>query len=194
MRISRRLYLRGDDNKKAPAAPGLREARNRASVSLLGAACRIALAAVHRLPVGLIERNLRLLAAAVAGDVVESPLAPLSRGRLALVAAGLATLGLVGEPLARVELLIVGRKQKRATTVHAGEILVRVLLHHGSYRSPGFSPPGFLFPVKKLRNGICESGLRRSRRRRNKGCSRTNPLSRTRTLPRGNVRIEEGKT
>src|SRR5262249_4303953 len=77
---------------------------------------------------------------AVAGHVVESPLASLSRGSLPLVAAGLATLGLVGEPLAGVELLIVGGEQEGAAAVDASQILVRVLLHHGSNRSPGFSP------------------------------------------------------
>ena len=74
------------------------------------------------------------------------------------------TLGLVGESLARAELLIVCGKKERAATVHTGEILVRILLHHGSYRSPGFSPPGF--PGQKVirLESVNESGFRRSRR------------------------------
>src|SRR5262249_1268758 len=113
-------------------------------VGLLRPASRVALAAVDRLAVGRVERHLCLLATGVARHVVERPLATLTRGRLALVAAGLAALGLVGEALARVELLVVGRKQERAATVDASEVLVRVLLHHGTDQSPGFYPPGAL--------------------------------------------------
>src|SRR5215470_15116746 len=121
--------------------PGLENLeRNGSLVGLLRAARRVALAAVDRLAVGRVERNLRLLSAAVAGHVVEGPLAALSRGHLALVAAGLAPLGLVGEPLAGVELLVVGREEEGAATIDAREVLVRVLLHHGINRSPGFHP------------------------------------------------------
>src|SRR5262245_66444913 len=98
-------------------------------VGLLGPPRRVALAAVDRLAVGRIERNLGLLAAAVAGHVVEGALAALSRRSLALVAARLATFGLVGETLASVELLIIGRKKERRAAVDASEILIRVLLH-----------------------------------------------------------------
>ena len=48
----------------------------------------------------------------------------------------------VGEAFARVELLIVGREKKGSPTVDACEVLVRVLLHHEIYRSPGFNPLG----------------------------------------------------
>src|SRR5262245_33910532 len=108
--------------------PGVRNG----SVGLLGPASGIALAAVDRLAVGRIERHLRLLSAAVAGHVVERALAALSRGHLALVAARLAALGLIRESLARVELLVVGREQEGRPAVDASEVLVRVLLHHGS--------------------------------------------------------------
>src|SRR6266498_1376462 len=148
-------YLLADDSKKKPRHSRGFGMRKKTSVGLLRAARRVALAAVDRLAVGRVERDLRLLAAAVAGHIVERPFASLSRGGLALVATGLATLGLVGESLAGVELLVVGRKKERAATVHAGEVLVRILLHHGSYRSPGFSPPGF-FPVQKVSTGIYE--------------------------------------
>ena len=73
--------------KKAPAKPGLERLRKAGLVGLLRAACRVALAAVDRLAVGRVERNLGLLAAAVAGHVVEGALAPFARSRLALVAA-----------------------------------------------------------------------------------------------------------
>src|SRR5262249_24927977 len=77
---------------------------------------------------------------AVAGHVVEGALAAFARGGLALVAARLATLGLVGEALASVELLIIRREKERTSAVDASEVLVRVLLHHGISRSPGFYP------------------------------------------------------
>src|SRR5262249_40009493 len=117
-------------------------------------ACRVALAAVNRLAVGRVKRNLSLLSASVAGHVVESALAPLAGGCLALVPTRLAALGFVGETLARVELLIVGRKKERASTVDASEVLVRVLLHHGTYRSPGYYPPGFIGSRQKS----CDAG------------------------------------
>ena len=100
------------------------------SVSLLRPARGIALAAVDGLAVRRVEGNLRLLPAAVAGDVVERALPTFAGSRLPLVAANLAALGLVGETLARIELLIVRRKQKRVSAINAGEILVGVLLHH----------------------------------------------------------------
>src|SRR5258708_27978579 len=146
---------------------------------------RVALAAVNRLAVGRIERDLGLLAAAVAGHVVERPLASLSRGSLALVAAGLATLGLVGESLAGVELLIVGGKKERAATVHTGEILVRILLHHESYRSPGFSPPGF--PGQKVirLESVKKSGSADRGGRPKEGSLGPAPFPPPRTLPPG---------
>src|ERR1700687_2911713 len=126
--------LQRDDNKKSPGARRGFEMPKKTSVSLLRPPRRVALAAVNGLAVGRIERDLGLLLAAVAGHVVERPLASLSRGSLALVAARLATLGLVGESLAGVELLIIGREKERAPAINAGQILVRILLHHGSYR------------------------------------------------------------
>ena len=118
--------------KKAPADAGARPVFEKTFclVGLLRAPCRVALAAVNGLSVRGVEGNLRLLAAAVASHVVERPLPSFTRGGLALVAAHLAPLRLVGESLAGVELLIVCRKQKRATAINAGQILVRVLLHH----------------------------------------------------------------
>src|SRR5438477_7599832 len=110
-----------DDNKKSPGGCRGFEVPWTTSVSLLRPPRRVALAAVNRLAVGRIERDLGLLAAAVAGHVVERPLASLSRGSLALVAARLATLGFVGESLAGVELLIVCGKKERAATIHTGE-------------------------------------------------------------------------
>src|SRR5215831_2156620 len=143
-----------NSKKKAPARPGLEHPSNEVSVSLLGTPRRVALAAVDRLPIGGIERHLSLFPAAVAGDDVEGPLAAFARRGLALVAAGLAALGLVGETLARVELLIICREQESAATVDASQILVRALLHHESYRSPGSLPfRDLLGPVfeKKLK-------------------------------------------
>src|SRR5262245_6033784 len=122
--------------------PGLPSFARRDSVSLLRPPRGVALPAVDRLAVGRIERDLGLLAAAVAGHVVEGALAALAGGSLPLVAARLATLGLVGETLASVKLLIIGGEQKGSAAVDTSQILIRVLLHHGRYRSPGFLSPG----------------------------------------------------
>src|SRR5215467_8880709 len=142
-------FLPDDSKKKPRRIAGASKNRWNGSVRLLRAACRVALAAVDGLAVGRVEGNLRLLSAAVAGHVVERALPSLARGGLPLVAAGLAALGLVGEAFARVELLIIGGEKERAAAIDASEVLIRVLLHHGSNRSPGFSPRDLL-PVKKV--------------------------------------------
>jgi hypothetical protein len=54
-------------------------------------------------------------------------------------------------------------------------------------------PPGMLDPGLKIAETRIFETNAADRGGADSGCSRTDPLSRTRTLPRGNVRIEEGK-
>src|SRR5450759_98432 len=92
-----------------------------------GAAVAVAVAAVDRLAVRRVERNLGRLAARVAGDAIELAGAAVSvTTALALVAAHLAALRFVGEPLLGVELLLVRREGEGAGAVDAIDGLVRV--------------------------------------------------------------------
>src|SRR5262249_2468108 len=104
--------------------PGKRK-ETKARRRVASAGCRpplaIAIAAVDRLAVRGIERPLRGLSARIARDVVQRPgaAAVAEAAALALVAADLAALGLVGEPLLGVELLFVRRENEGGATVDA---------------------------------------------------------------------------
>jgi len=121
--------------KKAEGCPSaLFQETETGSVGLgLGLAARlVAVAAVDRLAVGRIEGDLGLLPARIARDRVKRALAGVASGGFPLVAANLAALRLIGETLAGVELLIVGREKERRATIHAGEVFVRKLIHGNS--------------------------------------------------------------
>src|SRR5258706_15408845 len=92
-----------------------------------GATVAIAVATVDRLAVRRVERHLGGLAARVARDVVERPGAAVAEAAaLALVAANLAALGLVREPLLSVELLLVRREDEGGAAADTADGLVRV--------------------------------------------------------------------